>query len=185
MRIMSAQVLAACVTLVCSGAPNPGTKTLKGLHEVDVAILLAKDIEATGLTESQLQVDVELRLRKAGISVVSADQLAHDAFGNPKFDTEAEGAEFKRRVARLGDVGYLTAHVDGIVTDEGTVFYAVKVALIQSVKISRSNIAAVVTTWEDQELGAVGKRKTQELRSAVMDLVDRFLNDYLSSNPRQ
>src|SRR5258706_8465254 len=67
--------------LVAIGSDSQSDKeTLKGIKSLNVVVenLDASEI-SDGLTVSQIQTDVELRLRKAGL-VVTADQTANGVF---------------------------------------------------------------------------------------------------------
>ena len=55
------------------------TDVLRGLAGVAVTVNdLPKEAEQDGLLKAQLQTDVELRLRKAGIMVVTAEQWINE-----------------------------------------------------------------------------------------------------------
>lgn len=64
--------------LVYSQSTDPLERaTLKGLSGVNVFLNLSEDnpsLEKDGLTESQIQTDVEIRLRKAGIRVLTVEE---------------------------------------------------------------------------------------------------------------
>jgi hypothetical protein len=70
-------VAVVSLLLICSSSARAvdselSRKTLKGLTTLDVVIEeLTPEAERDGVTKSQLQTDVELRLREAGLRVVS------------------------------------------------------------------------------------------------------------------
>ena len=56
-------------------AEEDARETLRGLKGVQVVVEdMDPDVERDGLTKSQLQTDVELRLRKAGIQVLKEEE---------------------------------------------------------------------------------------------------------------
>jgi hypothetical protein len=72
-------LLLGIVPVVCAGAFGPddpfSRETLRGLGAVHVVIEhLQPNAERAGLTRSQVQTDVELRLRKAGIRVLKEQE---------------------------------------------------------------------------------------------------------------
>ena len=61
--------------------------------------------------------------------------------------------------------------------------YNVDIELKQETNLKRNpSLEAHTGTWSRSILGAVGKEKTGEIRNNVKDLVDFFINAYLSVN---
>lgn len=144
-------------------------RSLKGLKGVGVLIEnFDEDAKKSGLSVSQLQADVELRLRKVGIKVLSAPEYIAVA-GAP----------------------YLYVRVTVITPGSGSPFYGLfacsyVVMLRQSVFLERDPSVQCngVTTWEKGGIGMYGEnRVVEELRKSVGDMTDMFLNDYLTANP--
>jgi hypothetical protein len=84
---MSIRLTLALLLLTSTGAQGLDTEferaTLRGLNGVQVVVEdMAPDIVRDGLTRQQLQTDVELRLRKAGIRVLTAEEHQR-ALGRP------------------------------------------------------------------------------------------------------
>ena len=79
---MSMRLILVLLLLASTGAQgldNENTRaTLRGLNGVQVVVedMMKPDIERDGLTRQQLQTDVELRLRKAGISGLDGTRVA-------------------------------------------------------------------------------------------------------------
>jgi hypothetical protein len=77
---MSIRLILVLLLLASTGAQGGDTEgeraTLRGLDGVQVVVEdLQPDVERNGLTRQQLQTDVELRLRKAGIRVLTEQEL--------------------------------------------------------------------------------------------------------------
>jgi len=165
--------MTAFVFLLCQWGPSIADsahpmqiRSLKGLQGVYILVESIKpEIEKLGLTQSKIKTDVELRLRKAGIKVLSKQ----DSF-------EAPGMPYLYIIANVLPHPSL-----------GTVAYTVKVELCQEVILSRNNQdkGDASTWWTPGMLGLAGKNQfVRIIRDEVADQVDKFINDYLSLNPK-
>jgi len=133
-------------------------ETLRGLKGIQV---LVEPITLAGLTESTLKTDVELKLRKAGIRVLTKDEWLLTQ-GYP----------------------YLYVNVTAIELKSPQEFiYSVNVGLTEDVILSRNrSIETSATTWKKSALGITPDLRA--VREAVGDQVDKFMNDYLAVNPK-
>ena len=162
-RILRLGVLLLSVTASAIGGDE---KSLRGLQGVNVLIeRLSSDAEQAGLNSTNIQTDVELKLRLAGIKVLSEEE------------------SIKQR-------GYPYLYVDAIVgvskNPSGLAYYSVRCALKQAVTLTRDDsISTIATTWDTSIAGLVGTNKLQNIRDDIKDLVDEFINDYLSVNPKK
>ena len=139
-----------------------GRQNLRGIKGVSVLIEVSPDLKKCGLTESQLQVDVELKLRMAGIKVLTGKK----AIDQPFVFLQVEGAK-KPNSYNL----YL--------------FY-IGVELHQGVYLMRNkSIFSVVPTWSTYTFGEASSEQMTVIRDLAKDFVDQFINDYLSVNPKQ
>lgn len=130
--------------------------TLKGIDTIFVDVEDLSDHAKLNLTKEAIQTDVELKLRLAGMRVVTVD----------------EGV-------KLPGSPYL--YVNVIVPEEAK---AVNIAvdLVQDVLLVRNGqFATGVTTWNSDTL--ITNANAQEIRNIIKDHVDKFLNDWLSVNP--
>ena len=144
-------------------SPN-SRKTLTGLTQFFVLVEnLAEDAEHDGLSRTQIQTDVELRLRQAGIPVVDSSR-AWDA-GYP----------------------YLYVSVQTHKSQRGASYaWVLEVHLTQSVALVRNpSIISLAPTWGTGQFGSVGVDKLPSLRDNIRDLVDRFINAFLAENPKK
>ena len=140
-----------------------GRQNLRGIQGVAVVIgELPPDFKKYGLTESQLQVDIELKLRMAGIKVLTGKK----AIDQPFVYVQVEGGK-KPNSYDL----YL---------------YHIGVELHQGVYLMRNkSIFSVVPTWSTGSFGEVSSQQFTFIRDRVKDFVDQFINDYLSVNQKQ
>jgi hypothetical protein len=157
---------AALVTLLLTVTGNGrgqdselSRETLRGLTGVKVVVEpLEPEIERAGLTTSQLQTDVELKLRLASIKVF----------------TQAEPAPFL----------YVSATAQRL-PDLPIYAFSLRVELQQLVTLVRNSERAAATTWDSTGVAVVGASNLSQVRDSIKDGVDKFVNAYLSVNPRQ
>jgi hypothetical protein len=144
----------------------PARATLKGIDAVLVIIEpLDPQAKRDGLTRDQLQTDVEVRLRKAGIKVSSGVPIGSSEILSPLhlMVKALERSPSQRCV------------------------YAINLELLQDVALLRKpNATWLAPTWDHYYLGEVGAdRFSRQVRDNVADLVDKFINAYLEQNPKQ
>ena len=167
---MKTKALTAVVALVSlillpgvSHALTPKQQALVGLKGVEVVVEdIRPEAERLGLTEAQIQTDVELRLRKAGVRVLTA-----------KESDETPGVPF------------LYVNVTTIFFQKtSAVVYSIFVQLKEAVTLKRGFIA-VGAIWNTGSVGTVGTSNIRKIRVSVGDKVDEFINDYLAANPKK
>jgi hypothetical protein len=135
-------------------------RNLEGLPGVWVLVEnIAREAERDGLTTTQLQTDVELRLRKAGIQVLTTEAW-RTTLGSPSLDVNIH-----------------------LMKDYPTYIYHIHIKLDQDVFLARDRSLWFATTWERGVLGRVGIASLRSVRDSVGDLVDEFVNDFLAANP--
>ena len=145
------------------------TDVFRGLAGVAVAVTdLGQEVERDGLLKAQLQTDVELRLRKAGIRVLTEEQWITEP-GQPTLSVKV--ALYKSSDPKIN--GYAKS---------------VNIVLRQNVLLSRnpSTIFRGAITWESFE--AVGFSNPtvlqKDIRDTLADCVDEFINAFLAANPK-
>jgi hypothetical protein len=146
-------------------------KTLKGIKSITVSVEhLNPAIEGKGLTVEQLQTDVELKLRLAGIKVASSNLSSN---------------------VKLPD-GFLSVQVGVILgtnggKETGRYAFALNIFFYQSIRLVRDpSIESMAPTWQTTAV-AIGPNITilsDQCRKAVSDAVDQFINAYFSVNPK-
>ena len=139
-------------------------ESLRGIPAIWVLIeSLGPDAESDGLSQTQLQTDVELKLRLAGIAVLSREQ------------------------SRLqpSSVPYLYLNLNTHKDDQSRIYgFAINLELKQSVRLARNNhLIPGVTTWSSDSVGTVGESNLRSVPDFVQDKVDQFINAFLSVNP--
>lgn len=175
MRIRNLSVCVWLLLLLCLTA-NAQTKrdNLRGFQFTEVLIKVARSQSAgaeVGLSERQLQADVELRLRKAGLHVKA----------------EGEAISFEELTSNeILPTLYVSVSIVGSDDLKGVFAADVSVQLKRMGKFgkdySQSIFAAV---WSDGITSILGKDMLEPgIRRQIADLVDRFINDYLAANPK-
>jgi hypothetical protein len=139
--------------------------TLRGLTDISVLVeYLPDDIEREGLNREHLQRDIEVRLRQAGLHVLTISEVANSP-GAP----------------------YLYVAVYPITTSSlYSNAYAVALTLKQLVQLSRHPTTELfATTWEGpMHLGSLGDVKVLGIRGKIFDAVGRFIVDYRDVNSK-
>ena len=142
-------------------------KPLVGLTGVHVMIeieALGPDVRRDGLDRSTLEMDVELKLRQAGIRIF----------------TDAE------RLASAGEP-YLYLNITAVAPENRSGEYALclQLKLIEEVRLTRTGTLKLAPTWEDGQVVTVRAGYLSRVREFVKDMVDKFSNDYLAANPKR
>ena len=148
-------------------------ETLKGLSGVYVFINLTEgspSLEKDGLTESQIQTDLEIRLRKAGIRVLTVEE-AKDLPRRPALSVALLASKNEALTKIIGENVYAFA-IQVEFKQTGTLYH------------STDNKVFLVTTWSDSAVGMTTKRNIRTIREGIGDHVDKFTNDYLAANPK-
>lgn len=150
-------IFAALATLTPNAfAQKPPANFLRGLNGVSVRVqVLAGDERQNQQAKSQLQTDVELRLRTAGIPVMN---------GMPSLNVNV--------FAYNRDNECSAAYIEVELTER---------ASLQR----DPSLSVLATTWHHTGLYTLGPDGVNGLRGEVKDLVDQFANDYLAANPKK
>lgn len=140
---------------------NDARQSLRGLQGVGVLIeKLNPEVEQGGLSKESIQGDVELKLRLAGIRVLSREDV----------------------VKARGPILYVNMNVITGQSVGRILPFSISVALTQRVSLERDPaISLRVTTWSAD---ATGTQDVSTMRNTVKGFADRFINAYLSVNPK-
>lgn len=145
-----------------SNAFSHDQKALVGLKGVFVLVEnIRPEAERLGLTQDQIKTDVELRLRKAGLTVLTQKE-AYGVPGQPALYVNVNTA---------------------IRPGSGHCAFGITVELCEKVIVERG-FKTWGATWDTSTVGTVGIDNIRDLRGLVGDLVDKFINDYLAANPK-
>lgn len=136
--------------------------TLYGLSGISVVIeSLGPDIEGAGLSKPQLQTDVELQLRQAGLRVLTQEEWAQVP-GRP----------------------WMYVNVQVLLIDHGLAVYSIRVEVNQDAHLAANNAFADLATWDRGGIGATEMANMPTcVRNGLRDLVDAFIDAYFSANP--
>jgi len=142
--------------------------SLRGIPGVYVAVQpFAPEIEKNGLTAAQLRSDTELRLRAAGIGVLSRDEWSKTK-GGPVCYVEVD---------IVNDILLSQALKADLYA------YAITVELNQDVLLVRdTGIQTLSPTWSGSYLGITNS--LPRIRDKVRDLVEKFVEACLVVNPK-
>ncbi len=133
--------------------------TLKGIDTLFVVVENLSDAaKALNLTTDVIQTDVELKLRLAGIHVVKL-QVGAKLSGSPYLYVNVTATEDHR-----------AAYVDVELDQDATL-------------VRNSTYAQGVTTWSTGVI--LSNASGQDVRNYIKDHIDKFLNDWLSVNPKK
>ena len=138
-------------------------ETLVGLKGVRVVIEpLKPEIESDGLKESQIQNDIESKLKNVGIKILT-------------------------RVERLQEKGRPSLYMNTNIfkSKRGFYVYDIDIELNQKVILVRNpNIGEVFgSTWSTSVIGITPN--LNEIRNEIKELMEDFLNAWQSVNPKK
>ncbi len=152
-----------CVSDVSAQQPKYEIESLRGLKGVSVEIeKLSFNIEKDGLKREQIKTDVELKLRLAGIKVVTEEESINEP-GQP----------------------YLFVNVNSNKSELGFYSFSITIELNQLVLLIRDlDTIFTACTWSTKTVGFAGVEKVGQIRDYIKDDVDLFINDYLFVNPK-
>lgn len=139
--------------------------TLRGLTGVGVLVEhLTPEAEQGGLTKSQLQIEVEQKLRKAGIRVLTREECRKSP-GEPYL--------------------YVNVNVNTTKTENDIYPYSIDLLLIQKVSLLRDpRETTYAVTWSTGGVGSIIKELLGQLRNNVGEMLDVFINAYFTENPK-
>lgn len=171
-RCVIAFSLITLFTISACGQKNGSLEkgSLRGLPGVNVYISgLNSDIEQEGLTKEQIQTDVEVRLRKAGIRVLSFEETRKST-SKPILMIQILTLRSKALSELLGASVYS---------------YSISIELNQTANLKRfPDNEFLVITWSDNAVGMTTAKSLRTIRDGVGDYVDKFINDFLTVNPK-
>lgn len=150
-------------------------RPLKGLSRVWVLVeSLHPDLQNAGLTQEHLRQDIELRLRDAGINVVSGKTSPGEPFLYLELSLLGGPDEAKPSRKRKGR------------KDSSNPPIYVRLELQQGVVLKRDPSSSLIAdTWHQTVIGYPEPGRAGEMcRMWVRELTDRFLNAYSSVNSK-
>ena len=138
---------------------------LRGLKGVGVLVeKLPSEVEQGGLNRDQLQMEVESKLRTAGIKVLTKEE-AFNAPGEPFL--------------------YINININIAKTESDIYPYSIDLLFVQKVSLLRDpKLTSYAVTWSTGGVGSIGKSILSQLRENVEAMVDVFMRAYLAENPK-
>jgi len=166
-------LLSLCVTAITFSdleevlAFARGKHSLKGVTRVFIMVNdLSQDLEDDGLKTDQIRVDAELKLRLAGINVL----------------TKKEYFDFTKHI----DCEILSITVNDLKNNNNVYAIHTGIYIIQTVSLNRNpRIKLAVRTWISEKLFNIGSVNVRQIRDDIKDDLDVLINDYLSVNPKK
>jgi hypothetical protein len=145
----------ACLTT--SGKDAHDSQYLRGLKGVSIRVQVFTGDENTNSSWAyQVRNDVELRLRRAGVPIIEADE--------PKLAVTI-------LCQRSKECGLYAADAS--------------VSLLQRARLQRDPTLNVMSsTWTQSGIYVFGENNFRYVREEIQDTVDKFANDYLTANPK-
>ena len=139
--------------------------TLKGVKGVGILVEnLSQEVEREGITKNQLQIELEFKLREAGIKVLTKEECL-TVPGEPYL--------------------YININLNTAKTENDVYPYSIDVMFIQKVSLVRDPQQTTYSvTWSTGGVGSISKQLLNQLRSSVSDIVDIFIQAYLAENPK-
>lgn len=164
LRVLILLSLTLCWPTVGFPFTSDKRDTLRGLREISVLVeYLPDDVEREGLSRAQLQHDIEMRLRKAGLRVLTISEI-----------TNSPGAPYL----------YVAIYP---ITGPSVSFnaYAISFTLKQLVQLSwNPTIELFATTWEGPgHPSSLSTLRILDIRTRISDAVKLFIIDYQAMNP--
>jgi len=167
--------------------------TLVGLQGVFVLLEeLPPEVSRYGLTKQALQNDIELRLRRNGIRVLSEQEMSATP-GYPNLYVNVNIGIFRPTPEQLDLVEreypiFKEMNVGGTKIEEmGLASVAIDVQLTQAVLLVRdvNVVDPSAITWQSSGVVSCPVSKLKDVREIIEDYVGMFINDYLSANPKE
>lgn len=162
-RSLIAVGIVILVSVSVSQSQTRQRESLRGLNGVYVYVEpVAKEVEAGGLSTTEIQNAVQKQLREAGIALQSEPQSA---------DGSATLIIVIDTVKRPAEAAYL---------------FDVEVSLLQAVHLARRNDPDPfpAQTWSQKALGITGPTRMNLILEPLKVRVSDFVKDYLSMNAK-
>jgi hypothetical protein len=139
--------------------------TLEGLKSVNVRISpIPQELEEKGLVGEDLKSNIEVQLKKARITVLSENE----------FERLRRSERYPLAVL---DVALVIFEVNSLI------IFAANLRVLQLAQLPRRGVIKLFApTWEKREIGTINN--LEEIEDILSGLVDQFIDDFYSTNPR-
>ena len=154
------------------GFDDEGSReTLRGIKGLQVVVEpIEPEIETVGLARSQIQADVELKLRTAGLNILIREKRNTEII-------RASGEAYLYVNPHILKLHKIPSYfqVDAYV-------FSIDLELYQAVNLMRNKKRSTALTWSTGVLGI--NRDLAQIRGEIIERVDVFLDAWLSVNPK-
>jgi hypothetical protein len=149
---------------VSEAHPTGDRDNLRGLRGFSLLVRIDEpNLEKDGVTHDQLQTRVEVKLRQAGIRILSISELP---------GTPGQPILSLRVVALRGE------------SPRGYAF-GVELGMLERVILDRDRNRVIYgMIWREARAGFVGFLAVRSIYEYVSDVLDVFITDYLAANPK-
>jgi len=156
--------LALFLLALPAAADEDADRSLRGVKSFAVLVEgPSQDAPDIGLSTADIRTAVELKLRLAGITVLSTKDLGQQS-GSP----------------------YLDVRVSAVGKTPGPTSFSIVLNFMQIVILERDHARVLfASTWDGGDIGHTGANDPAgSIMRALAVVTDRFLNAYLSVNPK-
>ncbi len=164
--IVALFVASISLCLLPSLAQAQSEDNLKGVTDALVITVVDKQMKDAGVSENDIQTSVELKLRSAGMKVltVSDPALFTKNLNRIILGVEIHGMKIDKMPAYCYMITYTVTGAAQQVKTPNQVFYPV--------------------IWHTETFGYVGEDKLAFIKETNDALCDKLANDYLKANPK-
>ncbi len=133
-------------------------ETLQGIKGISVVVeKMGPESEKAGLTKSQIQTDVEMKLRMTGLNVLTFEE-----------------------VSKVSGSPWIYVNINIGKTSHGAYVFNINLELMQNVYLERYNKRSIASTWSVEYIGITPN--LDDIRSKTRSLVDDFRHAWVSVN---
>jgi len=144
--------------------------SLYGIKKVCVVVDTNVAMKKYGWTEEQCKADIEQKLSLAGIKVITSEECSWDDVNSAIIVCKV-GVVFQSETVNLEDVRDA---------------YNVWISLYQYVQLRRDpNLKMRACTWSLSQMGLMKLTERFKVRDGIKKIMDYFVNDYFSVNPKK
>src|SRR6266852_1228310 len=167
-------IIAALLVITARGQDNPDLerRSLKGINAVYIFVGLSKDFEAAGLSADDIKTDAKSKLRRAGIRVIETQNELTKTPGRPYLLISVEGSRVEAVYPYWANVGL-----------NQRVLLARDVSIKPTGRFNGTTFTA--ETWSVGIVGVRSVNQVQQILGEIESLVDKFVEAYLSVNPKK
>jgi hypothetical protein len=164
-------------------------ETLREVTSVYVVIAgITPEIEQNGMSAQQLKTDVESKLRKAGINVITTWEERESAESFPAGLYVIINALKSDILKRTIDIDYYAISIHCELIQRCLPLTHEIVSLMSEQNIDPAYVSfhsALACTWSTSNVYLAGGERIIDIRDCVQELVDHFIKAYLSANPKR